>query len=604
MKTSPSGISSGESPGTPPGEPGPTSRTPWFPEAVSNHPPSRLLGLETEYAIRYSGWGPRPGNDQIYDALLTAIDERVAFEPGGDQPEKKQVFLENGGSFNYEHASDRPHKGLIEGATPECRSPTQLLRYQKAQELLLQRCLPRAGQILRERGWSGEVGLLKNCRDAEGNVYGAQENYQAQIAHGPLLLLYRLGLIALLPLIAVHLLLCWTLYLLLIPAILLLGLGVLGATLLVPALRRHPWVALIAQGDQRELDSALGRYQLWLAYFQLWPVAFPFCWLLRMTAFRCVRRRAAAFLISRPVLSGTGTVEADGRFGLSEKGPAMRRWMRGSLRPKDRSVFDTGNLLKQAVMPLNLRFGPLIRLFERRQRLQLGLSDSSGAQVAELLKIATTALVLDMIEEGFLNDVPRPRDPLAALRAVVEDPTLRAEVEMTDGSSWTALRIQRFYLERARRFVAGKGVESLETREILALWEETLRALEEGDFGRLIGRLDWVTKRFLVEMASEELPADAPREAVEKTLDLRYHELGEGYLAQMEREGLATVLVSQPEVERALTEPPEDSPAQFRGRLIRDHRSSPVPMRVSWTSAWIGERFQGRVVDFRRPPEA
>lgn len=570
---------------------------------MSSPSPSRLLGLETEYAIRYTGWGPRPGNDQIYDALLTAMDEVVALEPGGDQPEKKQVFLENGGALNYEHTPDRPHQGLVEGATPECRSPFQLLRYQKAQDLLLIRCLDRARELLREQGWTGDVGLLKNCRDAEGHIYGAQENYEAEVARGPLLALYRLGLVALLPLVAVHLLLCWALYLLLLLSILVVGCCALAAMIFFPRLRRHPWTVMVAQGDERGLDATFGKAQLWLAYLELWPVAFPLCWLLRATAFRGVRRQAAAFLISRPLLSGTGTVEADGRFGLSEKGPAIERWMRGSLKPQDRAVFDTGNLLKQAVTPLRLRFAPLVRLFEQRQRLQLGLSDSNGAQVAELLKVATTALVLEMAEEGALDDAPRPRDPVAALRVLVADPALEAEVEMKDGSTWSGLRIQRFYLDRARRFVAGKGVEPFETREILDLWEDTLSALEEGNFDRLVGRLDWVTKRFLIESAGEDLPGEPSRESVEKTVDLRYHELGEGYLAEMEREGLATVLVEADEVERALTEPPEDSPAQFRGRLIRDHRRSATPLRVSWTSAWIGERFQGRVVDFRRPEE-
>ena len=30
----------------------------------------------------------------------------------------------------------------------------------------------------------GELGLLKNCRDADGHTYGAQENYEAIIASG------------------------------------------------------------------------------------------------------------------------------------------------------------------------------------------------------------------------------------------------------------------------------------------------------------------------------------------------------------------------------------------------------------------------------------
>ena len=566
--------------------------------------PRRLLGLETEYALRYSGWGPRPGNDQIYDALLRAVAHEVASEAGRDQPEKKQVFLQNGGAFNYEHSPERPYDGLVEGATPECTSPGQLLRYQKAQDLLLIRTLPEARKHLQEQGYGGEIGLLKNCRDAEGHTYGAQENYEVEVAEGLFLFLYRCGLVALFPFLLVHFLAFWLGTLLFLAVFLLATLGLLVASMLIPAVRRLSFVKLFSSGDERTLNAALGRVQLWMAYVELWPVAFPFCWLLRRTAFRAVRRRAGAFLISRPLLSGAGSVAGDGRFVLCEKGPGIVQWMRGSLRREARSVFDTGNLLKQTARLLGFRFSPFLHLFERRQRLQLGLSDSNCAQVAELLKVATTALVMDMVEAGCLEDAPRPRRPVAALKTLIHDPTLRERVEMEDGRLMSGLEIQRFYLERARLFVAERRVEALETREVLELWEETLQALEAGDYDLLVGRLDWVTKRFLIEAALEELPAGADRDAVAKTIDLRYHELGAGYLAQMEREGLAPVLVEPEEVHRALYEPPEDSPAFYRGHLIRKHRHSPVPLKVGWTSAWIGGRVQGRVVDFRRPPEA
>ena len=86
-----------------------------------------------------------------------------------------------------------------------------------------------------------------------------------------------------------------------------------------------------------------------------------------------------------------------------------------------------------------------------------------------------------------------------------------------------------------------------------------------------------------------------------KTLDLRYHELDQGYLAEMEREGLAAVLLTAEELEEAMKEPPEDSPALLRGRWIRDHRTARGPARVGWTRVQVGPRLQGRVIEFRRP---
>ncbi|MCB1057810.1 MAG: proteasome accessory factor PafA2 family protein, partial [Acidobacteria bacterium] len=59
--------------------------------------------------------------------------------------------------------------------------------------------------------------------------------------------------------------------------------------------------------------------------------------------------------------------------------------------------------------------------------------------------------------------------------------------------------------------------------------------------------------------------------------------------------------VAEEEVERAVRRPPEDSPAFFRGALIRKQAGSRVQLRVSWEGAVIGGRLQGQVIRFRRP---
>jgi len=542
----------------------------------------------------------------VYEALAEAISERVATRPGDSAPSKNQIFLENGGAFYYEHLPHRPDGGLVEGATPECRSPAQVLLYQKAQERLLVEALPRARQLLWQRGHGGagepcNIGLLKNCRDAEGNVYGAQENYEVEIASGLSLALYRVGLVLLLPLILLQAVVSWLVQVLVALVLVFVTIVGLLAALMVPRLRSLQVLASLAEVDERTLNAVLGRFQLWLAYVLTWPMTTPFSLLLRVTAFRPQRRSILAFLVSRPVITGAGTVTPEGRFGLSEKGPAVRKVLRWSIRPEDRPIFDTGNLLKQVAAPMNLRFAPLFDLFRRRQRMQLGFSDSNCAQVAEYLKVATTALVLDMEEAGYLADAPRLRRPLTALGAFIEDPSLEAKAQVRGGEARTALEIQRFYLDRASAFVRASEAPSMEHQQVLRLWQEALDALAEGEQETLVGRLDWVTKRVFLEGCDQggEGLASRDREAVLKTLDLRYHELGEGYLARLEGKGLAPRLVDEDQVEAATRNPPHDSPAFLRGTFIRRRARSLVPIRISWGSAWIGGRFQGRLVPFR-----
>src|SRR5262245_30297837 len=87
---------------------------------------NRLLGLETEYAIRYSPRTPepapsaalaaRPSNELIFRALADAVRRLVtthAGERGGD-PGRGQIFTQNGGALYYEVLPHALSGGLLE----------------------------------------------------------------------------------------------------------------------------------------------------------------------------------------------------------------------------------------------------------------------------------------------------------------------------------------------------------------------------------------------------------------------------------------------------------------------------------------------------------
>jgi Pup amidohydrolase len=550
----------------------------------------RLLGQETEYAIRFSPERRHPGNDVIYDAIAGAIAARVKTEPGF-YPERPQIFIENGGAFHYEYLPYCAEGGLIEGATPECRGPAQLLLYQRAQENLLSKAVLDAERTLRSSGFPGKLGLLKNCRDAEDHVYGAQESFQSTIATGFGLALYRLTLAALLPLLAATVVLGWGLFIAL--AVLVLGAALLSTVAIaLPPFRKWSLIARLVSREDRSLENALGRFLYALSYLVTLPFIASFSLLLRLLGFRRVRRLATAFLVSRPVISGAGSVTSGGEFVLSEKAPAIRRLLRFSISPNDRAIFDVGNLMKPALAAAHFHVSPMIALFRREQRLQLGLADSSMLQEAEFLKAGATALVLEMVEAGALDDAPRLKRPIRALHALASDPNLETEVA-TDRGPMTALQIQRFYLERARAFLRDAKATSIEALQVTELWREVLGALERREMSALIGRIDWVTKRYLLETCGD--PRD---KALLKTIDLRYHELAEGYAARLERSGCARRLVEETEIARATRFPPEGTPAFTRGRFIRGREPSLSPVRISWESARIGGRLHGRVVRF------
>ncbi len=556
--------------------------------------PPRLLGLETEYAFRFSPASQNPGNDVLYDYLLDAMREQVALKPG-DTTIKRQVFAENGGAFCYEHLPYATRGGLFEGATPECAGVGQLVLYQKAQERLLVRCLPGAQDALRRHGCEGELGLLRNCRDAEGHVFGAQENYQAEIARGLPLGLYRLCLALLLPLLLVQAAIYWSISAVLLATVVPASIGAVFVSYLAPRSRFGRWMRRSLDGETHDLEDLIGRITAWVVFSLMWPLLLPWALLYRAFAFRRIRRQALAFLASRPVVTGTGSVDEHGRFSLSEKAAAIRRLIRLSVRPSDRPIFDTGNLLKPLMLAMELNGRPLLHLFRRHQRLQLSLSDANRAQVAEFLKIGTTALILDLVESGALTDAPRLRRPLEALRSWSADPTLEATAPLRDGRQLSALDVQRWYLERAQQWLREQASPSLEQQQVVQLWAEVLDALDRRDFGALVGQLDWVTKRYLLEECG-----DPDRPEVLKTIDLRYHELRDGYFQRLENIGQAPRLVSDEAIDEALVHPPATTPAFLRGRFIRENEETRVRVRVSWDSARVGGRLSGKVIPFQR----
>ena len=158
---------------------------------VANKPRifDRLAGLETEYALAFharSAQLPVPTRLEFYERIVAALAKKLPTVRAYHL--KEGVFLATGGAVWFEAERLTGNGGLIEGSTPECRSPRELVAFQRAQDCLLEEAAQAAS-------FEGELRLLKNDRDAQGNVYGAQENYEAVFASGIALAAWRVGLV-------------------------------------------------------------------------------------------------------------------------------------------------------------------------------------------------------------------------------------------------------------------------------------------------------------------------------------------------------------------------------------------------------------------------
>jgi proteasome accessory factor A len=519
----------------------------------------RLVGVETEYVLRFHPrWreGQRIPNVELFFRLLAHLQAKVPLAKA--LVGENSWFLGNGGGLRFERLpfyNLLPASGFVEGATPECRGPKQVLLYQRAQDVLLSQHAAASG------GADGDVALLKSSHDGQGHYFGCHENYEATIGTGSELLIWRVGLILALPLL-----------------FLLFVFADVAALMLVALL----W--MLEQSWCRSTGREPGRLHAscvaWVVCLCRAPLQLVGTVLVRHTAFNRLRKQLLPFLITRTIISGPGMVCPDGRFLLSPRAARLRSEC-GLTAAGWRSVFYFCQILK-AINELMLGDWPsFARLFHRRQRLQITLGDSNMAQFAEYLKVGTTLLVLDAIEAGVLREVPRLRQPLRALRAISADPELQTTVPLADGSQATALEIQRYYLNACRRFHNSGPAANGEAQQVLDLWEETLDALEE-DPVRLVGKLDWVTKKYLLASAGQGASIEAKRK-----LDLRYHELSqEGYYLRLEAAGAAPTIVEPEEILQAMTFAPEGTPATVRGRLIRQFAGS-SPVRASWSSIHV-----------------
>lgn len=530
---------------------------------------SRLMGLETEYAIRFTpsqGFKRRPNHTFIFFAMKEAISQVVKTCDGEGliATQKKSFFVQNGGAFCYEHLPYAIDDGLLEGQTPECCTPLQLVRYQQAQDFLIAKAVPVAEEILRHQGYYGTLAFLKNCKDVKQNIYGAQENYEAQIARGWRLFLYRVTSLAML--------LCF------IPVFLLLI--ALSAVFIVGSIAIIPLLMMLKPRSMSLMDlfGAIGTV---IEATLTFPIYCPLFFFHRLFTFRSLRKQMTAFMISRIIFTGAGTLNP--LFELSEKAGAIRRLTRFTILPGDRPIFDTSNIYKYFIDVSSS--GAIKSLISQEQRFQISFSDSNMAPIAEYLKVGVTSLVIEMIENNFIHDAPQLKNPIRALHIINGDDSLLTSVDTKCGKL-TALEIQRFYLEKAKEY--SQETTNIEMRDLVNLWEKVLDDLQNAR-QNLIGKVDWITKKFLLEQVADE------SFAVRKKMDLRYHELKSGYFAQLQDKIDNLRLFDEEQISEAVFNPPGNTPAFLRGNLISG--SNDLNLRVGWKHA---KRKDGRVVSFYR----
>ena len=219
---------------------------------------------------------------------------------------------------------------------------------------------------------------------------------------------------------------------------------------------------------------------------------------------------------------------------------------------------------------------------ERYRRLHIIVGDANMSEVTTYLKVGTTALILQMIEDGVMIRGVDLDDPVKAIRDISRDLTLSRPVRLENGKEYTAIEIQKVYLEMAQAYYARQGKDKF-VEDILSRWESVLTRLEK-DPMELDREVDWVIKWSLIHAFQERkgCSLDDPRVSM---IDLQYHDIKQdrGLYYLLEKEGMVERITEEMDVLRAMDEPPQTTRAKLRGEFVRVANEKNLSHSVDWT---------------------
>jgi proteasome accessory factor A len=218
---------------------------------------------------------------------------------------------------------------------------------------------------------------------------------------------------------------------------------------------------------------------------------------------------------------------------------------------------------------------------EKYRRLHVIVGDSNMSEFATYLKVGTTAIVLAMVEDGFIKRDLALEDPVRAIKEISHDVACKRRVKLKRGKEFSAIEIQREYLDLALEYYQGQE-RSPQVADLLEKWQYVLDRLAEDPMS-LHRELDWVIKRELINSYISRKGCSFDDQRV-FMMDLQYHDLrrDRGLYYTLERQGYVERIVTDEEILMAIKTPPADTRAYFRGMCLQKYPDEVYG--ASWSS--------------------
>ncbi len=267
------------------------------------------------------------------------------------------------------------------------------------------------------------------------------------------------------------------------------------------------------------------------------------------------------FLVTRQLFTGAGGGLAHGKYLISPRAMHINKEFSAITTANERGIV----CLRDEPHADQLKY----------KRLHLITADANMSEVSTYMKMGTTSIVLDLIEEGRLPLISLSR-PVDTLKALSWNTSGGWMVKTGDGKAMRATDVQRIYLDTAIRFASPDQT----TFDVLGRWAKYLDALDR-DPQELAGAVEWVMKREVLEAfaAEEQIPVGHQRV---KNLELQMTDIDrkESRYYFLEKKGLVERIVTDEEILEATMEPPRDTRAFCRANMI--YSKSCRPISIDW----------------------
>ncbi len=291
----------------------------------------------------------------------------------------------------------------------------------------------------------------------------------------------------------------------------------------------------------------------------------------RAVNFGDIVHHLTSFLVSRQILTGSGKVGAE--HGQPSIGFQITQ--RGDFFEEEIGLETT---LKRPI--INTRDEPHADPALYR-RLHVIFGDATMSEVQTFVKLGSTSLLLMALEEDALDEPIRLVSPVRDVTTVSRDLTFEQPLELRNGSKATALELQWMFYEVAERYAARADISPV-YKQVLNEWRDLLRDLSDG-WRTVADRLDWAAKLRILEAYRERDGLDWT-DAKLRLLDLQFHDIDKtrGLFHKLVASGRVRTLFTDEEVAAAMTHPPEQTRAWFRGEALRRYRDAVVS--ANWDS--------------------